>query len=205
MCANYIWGTGGLAREIFGWMQHENCEFLGNLQGFIQPHPVSFEQVFGQSVLHPSQVLSDANIVVAVGCGKAREEIFQEMDANGFKNQSYISRDCSLGQNITFGKGTIVCPGSTISSNVSIGDGCFVNCQSGIGHDSVVGDFCTLLGFCAVNGDCILGDKVTVGSGSILHPNIKVGNGATIGIGAVVIKNVREQKVVLGNPAKAIR
>lgn len=203
MCANYIYGTGGLAREIFGWMQHENCSFLHEFQGFIDREP--HDQVFGQPVLLSSQVRPEANVIVAVGSGEARKRVFQEMKANGFKIKSYISHDCSLGQNITFGEGTIVCPRSTISSDVTIGDGCLINCQSGIGHDTVVGDFCTLLGFCAVNGNCHLGNNVTIGSGCTLHPNIKVGKGATIGIGAVVLKNVREQNVVFGNPAKVLR
>lgn len=203
MCANYIYGTGGLAREIFGWMRYENCSFLQDFQGFIDREP--YDQVFGQPVWLASQVLPEANVIIAVGCGEARKRVFQEMKVNGFKIKSYISRDCSTGQNISIGEGTIICPHSSISSDVTIGDGCLINCHSGIGHDSIVGDFCTLLGFCAVNGSCHLSDNVTVGSGSVLHPKVRVGMGATVGIGAVVLKNVRQETVVFGNPAKILK
>lgn len=50
-----------------------------------------------------------------------------------------------------------------------------------------------------------VGDNVIVGACSILLGGIKVGNNATIGAGSVVTKDVPENAIVAGNPAKVLR
>ncbi|MDD3663285.1 MAG: serine acetyltransferase [Candidatus Pacebacteria bacterium] len=50
-----------------------------------------------------------------------------------------------------------------------------------------------------------VGDNVTIGAGSCLLGAIKVGNNSVIGAGTVVVKDVPENSVVVGNPAKVIK
>lgn len=55
-------------------------------------------------------------------------------------------------------------------------------------------------------GDPIhIGNNVWIGGGAIILPGVKVGNNSVIGAGAVVTKDVPENVVVAGNPAKVIR
>lgn len=51
----------------------------------------------------------------------------------------------------------------------------------------------------------IIGDDVWIGANSIILPGISVGNGAVIGAGSVVTKDVPEDAIVVGNPAKIIK
>lgn len=48
----------------------------------------------------------------------------------------------------------------------------------------------------------IIGNKVFLGANSVILPGIKVGNNVIVGAGAVVTKNVNDNSVVAGNPAK---
>ncbi|MBX9969228.1 serine acetyltransferase [Priestia aryabhattai] len=50
-----------------------------------------------------------------------------------------------------------------------------------------------------------IGDNVCIYSGAILLGNIVIGNNAEIGAGTVCIKDVPENAVVVGNPARIIR
>ena len=50
-----------------------------------------------------------------------------------------------------------------------------------------------------------IGEKVWIGSNATILPGIKIGDGAIIGAGAVVTKNVEENTVVGGIPAKVIK
>lgn len=50
-----------------------------------------------------------------------------------------------------------------------------------------------------------IGDNVWLGGGSIITPGIKIGNNAVIASGAVVTKDVPDNAVVGGNPAKVIK
>jgi maltose O-acetyltransferase len=50
-----------------------------------------------------------------------------------------------------------------------------------------------------------IGDNVWVGGGSIINPGITIGNNAVVASGAVVTKDVPDNVVVGGNPAKVIK
>tara|TARA_A200000113_G_scaffold30426_1_gene25396 strand:+ start:1020 stop:1229 length:210 start_codon:yes stop_codon:yes gene_type:complete len=64
----------------------------------------------------------------------------------------------------------------------------------------------TLSTSCAeLSGGVTLGDNVWIGPNSCTTEKVSVGNGALVGIGSVVIKDVEEETVVAGSPAKFIR
>jgi maltose O-acetyltransferase len=50
-----------------------------------------------------------------------------------------------------------------------------------------------------------IGDDCWIGGGAIICPGVIIGNGAVIGAGSVVTKNVPENSLALGNPAKVVR
>lgn len=51
----------------------------------------------------------------------------------------------------------------------------------------------------------VIGDDVWIGARAIIMPGIRIGNGAVIGAGAVVTKDVPNNAVVVGVPAKVIK
>ncbi|PIA15414.1 maltose O-acetyltransferase [Coemansia reversa NRRL 1564] len=50
-----------------------------------------------------------------------------------------------------------------------------------------------------------IGNNVWVGGGAIIMPGVTIGNGVTIGAGAVVTKDVPDNVVVVGNPARIVK
>jgi maltose O-acetyltransferase len=50
-----------------------------------------------------------------------------------------------------------------------------------------------------------IGDNVWIGGRSIINPGVKIGNNVVIASGSVVTKNVPDNVVVGGNPAKIIK
>jgi serine acetyltransferase len=51
----------------------------------------------------------------------------------------------------------------------------------------------------------ILGDNVDVGANVCIIGDVKIGNNVTIGAGSVVVKDIPDNSVVVGNPARIIR
>ncbi len=111
--------------------------------------------------------------------------------------------DC--GQNISIGQRTFINMGCKFQDwgGISIGDDCL------IGHN------CTI---CTVNhsknpdrrGDMIccpvkIGNKVWIGANVTILPGVTIGDGAIIAAGAVVSKDVDENTIVGGVPAKIIK
>jgi maltose O-acetyltransferase len=84
---------------------------------------------------------------------------------------------------------------------ISIGDNCTITANAVIlSHDaSTKRD----LGYSKI-GVVIIGNNVFVGAGAIILPNVHVGNNVIIGAGSVVTRDIPENSIVVGNPAKVI-
>jgi len=51
----------------------------------------------------------------------------------------------------------------------------------------------------------VIGDNVFVGAGTIVLPGVVIGNNVVIGAGSVVAKDIPDNSVALGNPAKVVK
>ncbi len=50
----------------------------------------------------------------------------------------------------------------------------------------------------------IIGNKVFLGSNSVVLPGVKIGNRVIVGSGAIVTRDVPDNSIVVGNPARVI-
>ena len=128
--------------------------------------------------------------------------IHQELD-EGFGLFPPFFTDC--GKNIHLGKNVFINAGCRFQDQggIYIGDGTF------IGHNVILA---------TLNHDLNpntradmypkpihIGKKVWIGSGAIVLPGISIGDNSVIAAGSVVTKNVPENVVYGGNPAKFIK
>lgn len=105
----------------------------------------------------------------------------------------------------------------TIGKRVFINAGCKFQDQGGltIGNDTLIGHNTVIA---TLNhdidpdhrGDLIpapvkIGNKVWIGANATILPGITIGNGAIIAAGAVITKNVPDNAIVAGVPAKIIK
>ena len=86
-----------------------------------------------------------------------------------------------------------------------IGEGCKLNSYVHIGHNSKIGKNCVVHGQVFIAGSCIVGDNTHIGVGAVIRDGTTIGKNCYIGMGSVVTKDVPDNIMVHGNPAKEIR
>lgn len=117
-------------------------------------------------------------------------------------NQCIISRLVSVNYNTKIGNKTKIMDNTHITGNMVIGENVFISVLVATTNDNNIGT----KGYdeAYIKGPTIE-DNVLIGAGANLLPNTHIGKGSIVGAGSLVTKNVPENKVVMGQPAKIIR
>lgn len=106
----------------------------------------------------------------------------------------------------------------SVGNNVSINDNVYINALGyvDIGDDVTLSAGCMLVST-GLNTDVFLwkkehinvriaiGNNVQIGAGAIVLPGIAIGSNVIVGAGSVVTKDVPDNCVAVGNPARVIR
>lgn len=115
------------------------------------------------------------------------------------ESESIIGRNVMIEPNTYIGRRVTIQTSSYITAEMLIEDGVFIGPCVSTSNDKYMG---------STNVDLhgpILKAGARIGNNASLLPNITVGAGAIVGAGAVVTKDVQEQDIVVGNPARAMR
>ena len=103
---------------------------------------------------------------------------------------------------------------SSVPPSVKIGDGTkfayggmgvVIHARSSIGSNCIIGQGITIGGKSKIYNVPIIGNKVYISAGSRILGDIKIGNNVIIGANSVVVKNVKDNCIVAGVPAKVIK
>jgi acetyltransferase-like isoleucine patch superfamily enzyme len=108
-----------------------------------------------------------------------------------------IGKNVEIHNFVNIDRGTI---GSTV-----IGDNCKIDSFCHIAHNVHLGKSNTLAAHTIIEGSCEIGDNNTFGTGVIVLRKVKIGNNNLFGSGCVVTKDIGDNGVYVGNPARKLR
>lgn len=86
--------------------------------------------------------------------------------------------------------------------NTVIGRGTKINRYAHIGHNGIVGKHCQIGGQCFIAGSCVIGDFCELALCSCVRNGTNLGKNVMVGMGSVVTKDVEDDWIVFGVPAK---
>lgn len=146
------------------------------------------------------------DFTIGIGKPKLRHLMFEKFSKLQGCFTSTISSTSYIGNYENhIGDGCNIMQRVVLTNDITLKKGVLINQMSSIGHDVIIGEFTEICPNVSVSGNCIIGDYVFIGTGAIILPKINIGNNVIIGAGAVVSKDLPNNCVAVGIPAKIIR
>lgn len=121
---------------------------------------------------------------------------------NEFHDFKHIGR-LEIGNNVVIGQLSNVARG-TLDKTV-VEDNVRTDAHVNIAHNCHVGYNSLLAVGCVLGGSVRVGHDCWIGLNATIREQIKIGNNALVGMGAVVIRDVPDNDIVAGCPAKSIK
>jgi len=143
--------------------------------------------------------------IVAIGKNKIRAKKYEEFQSLGLEMISIAHPKALIDTKVTIGKNVIIEMGTAIHTNTIIGDNVFLGGEALLGHHNKIGNHILVGGGAALGGSVTIDDFATIGVGSAIKPGVSIGKNSIIGVGAVVVKDVPNNVVVAGVPARIIK
>lgn len=203
-----IYGSGGSGRDLFSLLEEEgkdkewdevlfidDIKPVGTMMGI---RMVPFE-VFVEAY-SPEQ----AKIIIAVGEPEFRKMLYQKVKNSGYSLATYIHNTAKVSKFAEIAEGAVILDDIYVAPMAKVGKNVWLNGYTIIGHDVQIGDHCQVSSQVIVTGNTVVDECVYIGAGASIRERLTIGRFAIVSMGAVVLKPVKEEMIVMGNPARAI-
>lgn len=195
-----IIGAGGHAKVIADIIIKSGDKVLG----FFDDNS-TLKTVIGYPVLgRVSDILNyreRAEFVIAIGNNHIRQQISRQYDVRW---HTAVHPSAQIGLDVSVGCGTVVMANAVVNPSARIGKHCIINTAAIIEHDNVINDFVHVSPNAVLCGTVNVGEYTHIGAGAVVKNNISIGSGVVIGAGAVVVKDIVQEGIYAGVPARRI-
>jgi sugar O-acyltransferase (sialic acid O-acetyltransferase NeuD family) len=164
----------------------------------------------GVEILGPMSLAGTLDCLVINGIGSARtfihkQDITARTGCPPERFATLVHPTASVSTSAVLGPGTVVLQNAVVCSNARVGAHVVVLPCAVISHDDIVGDYtCIATGAC-LSGGVQVGQSCYLGCRSAIRENVRIGQRCLVGMGSVVIRDVEDNSVVVGNPARLLK
>lgn len=195
-----LYGARGHAKVIYDLILSNNqmLEYLVDDNPPVQfPHQLS--------IYPPSdELLVGKKVIIAIGDNEVRETVAKTIE-DKCQFETMVHRTAYVSRFTEIGEGTVVMPKVCINAEVKVGKHCIINTGAIIEHECIIEDFVHVSPSASLAGNILIKKGAHIGLGATIIQGVTIGENALVGAGTVVIKDVPDNAVVVGNPARIIK
>lgn len=151
------------------------------------------------------EIVKNAFVFPTVGEAHIREKLVAIFCKENLKQFSLIDPTANVSKTAVVGLSTYIGKSSIVNALAKIGQGVILNTNCVVEHECEIGDFVHIAPCATLAGNVKVGSRSFVGANSVCKQSISIGSSCIIGAGAVVVKNIPDNEVWIGNPAKKIK
>ena len=165
-------------------------------------------KVMGFAVLGGGEWLQweagSARIAIALGVGDnaSRHWIAESCAYWGAEILTVVHPRAAVSRAARVGRGSVVMANATVNADAAVGDGVIVNSGAVVEHDVEVGEYAHVAPNATMGGGSSLGAFSHLGIGASVLPCVHIGARSVVGAGAVVVRNLPDEVVAIGIPAR---
>jgi UDP-2-acetamido-3-amino-2,3-dideoxy-glucuronate N-acetyltransferase len=160
------------------------------------PERLNYKKAMGWAIIptdiHPTATWGDGTMIWAYTIVLAEVRIGRDCNIGG---RCEIGRGTKIGDRSRIGSGTFLPPNTIVGESVFIGPN-VTCCDDRLPRVPQAGDPPY------VAEPPIIEDFAVIGAGAVLLPGVRIGRGARVAAGAIVTKDVPENAMVRGLPAR---
>jgi len=142
---------------------------------------------------------------VAIGDNTIRRVIINDLTFKNIAVANAISQSANVSAYTEIGNGSMISSGVCINALSKIGIGVIINTGAIIEHECRIGDFSHIAPGAVLSGNVSIGKNSFIGANSVIKQGVKIGNNVVVGAGAVVLKDIPDNEIWAGNPAKTLK
>ena len=202
----YIYGQGGLSLETMDIL----ISCINS--GLVIPHACCFLVdnpndclVRGFPIVTFEDCSPNAKVTIAVGEPEIREKLADKCINKGLKLSKLVSPYAHVSKSAVLGDGTIIAPFVSVQAFVKIEKNVAVNTQAIIGHNAIVSEHAVISSQVNLGGSSYVGAKSFIGMGTKVKQLLKIGKLSIVGMGSVVQRDIPDEVIALGNPARVAK
>lgn len=205
-----IIGAGTYGEVYLAYLQEAGIEIVGFLDDnpkykdtHIKNIPVLGEISFLKNLKEKFGVEA---VYCPLGNNQLRVRFLKQAQRLGYETPNYIHPTVTISPNVSIGKGVYILLGTTIMPYTIMKDFVMLSMHVSIAHHSILEEGVFLSSGCTFGASIHAKKYAYCGLGSSIMTGIhELGENCLVGAGAAVIKDVPDNAVVAGVPAKILK
>lgn len=147
------------------------------------------------------------NAIAAIGGARGRDRYnyFKMFCLDGFFTPTLTHPSATILRGAIVGKNCQLLAHSVVGANSCVGDACIINTKASVDHECIISDGVHIAPGATLCGNVTVGAFSFIAAGAVVLPKITIGANTIIGAGSVVTKDIPDNVIVFGNPARIIK
>jgi len=158
--------------------------------------------IVGDTAALIDQISNFDGVIVAIGNNKIRQEKLAMLEHFNAPMPVILHPSAQVSRYARLGEGTVVFASAVVNADTAVGAGCIINTGAVVEHDCELGACVHVSPNASLAGGVRVGDRSWVGLGVCVKQLLTIGKDTVIGMGAVVTRNIPNDVVATGNPAR---